>query len=304
MRDRHHAKLADRGNALPKNESFGWSALTARTDVRANWCLGGALLVLIAGGGVVPAQREGDDPWRAAAQQLLEEAHAGFSEAKGASVDDPQMLLGRAAVLLNLQPKTDGRVDRAIELFEKIMTEHSGEDVAVEAEYLRARAEQVHRAEPDLAKARRQFRQLIDAHSGHRLADIASVKFATLEVWTGRADEQALAIQRWNERVGAITYGPARKDLHLLLADAEKYVTGDKAAALGHFIQAEKLGIANAKTRGDVVFQIGEFAHEVGRNDVARKFYEKFLKDFRRDVRRPVVESRLRKIGTGKEGAS
>ncbi|MGC1481081.1 MAG: tetratricopeptide repeat protein [Chthoniobacterales bacterium] len=269
-------------------------ALTAIVGLRRSVS---AVLLLLGTGGAVWGQEGAKDPWKAAAQQLLDEAYVGFSEGTG---DDeaagPQALFGQAAVLLNLQPTTDGHVDQAIALLENIMADHPGTGVALEAEYLRARAEQVHKSRPDLGKARDQFIRFIEANPGHRLADVAAVKLATLEIWSGTNGEQTHAIQRWNGVVDSLGFDAARKDLHLLLAEADQHVTGNRENALHHFLKAEELGIASHKTRGNVIFQIAELAYELGRNDVAREFYERFLNEYRRDVRRPVIESRLKDL--------
>ena len=237
----------------------------------------------------------GPDPsttaWREATRYLFRESEAAFA----AAPENTETRLGRAALLLLRQPRTQENLERAVEELRPLAAAPAPDAVAPLARYLLARIEQVHRPSPDLVSAAAHYRLLIQEHPGHLLAEQAWTKLALIELHApGLSSTERLALHaEFAARADSLTHQPARRDLHLALgAIARQHALGDESI-LRHYVAADQVGVVRPVQRAGVQVIIGETARRLGRTDLAREYFERFLAEFPRDYRRRTIQDRL-----------
>lgn len=205
---------------------------------------------------------------------------------------DRESQLGLAISLLNIQPKTEANLERAEALLRKVELENADDMVGITALYFRARLEQIHRLQPDSAKAVSLYEELIAKHPEHPFAQIAVVKLALLRLYSSAADRKAMLAEV--AATGAnLTFPPAIRDFHLLLADLYARWEVSDAESLAHLLAAYRSGALTGKTVGDVFVRIAELSRLQGETAQASEFYRKFLERFPRDLRSFTVRQRL-----------
>jgi hypothetical protein len=217
--------------------------------------------------------------------------------------DTREARFGRAVMLLNAQPKTNANVAEGRALLLALRRERADDDAGIGALYYLARVAQFHEARPDLAGARAHFATLIAQHGDHFYGQLARLKLATLALYdaadsSSPADRLAAA-----EALGAPLRHPGvTRDFHLLAAEAYLRFNLSLERALAHFLAAEATGApVRDVVRSALFIQIGECARELGRHELARRFYGRFLAEFPRDARGSTVRARL--AGLPAEGA-
>lgn len=223
---------------------------------------------------------------------LFEDAHADFA---AQTTKNRETRFGEAVTLINVQPKTDGNLDRAAALLTAIMEEDSSDSLGVSARYYLARIAQIHRANPDNATALRLYRELSEISSPHPLAQRAVVQLALMELFEPRLApaEVRARFDRLAARGATLTEPSAVRDFNLVMGDAAlRFNLGD-GTALDHLLAADRSGIARATSQRDTWIRIAELGRRTGRNDVAITYYQRFLEKFLRDSRRRMVTERL-----------
>jgi len=230
----------------------------------------------------------GESGWDLTAHYRFNEARDAFGLARPVTPTEARLnRLGLANALLNVQPRTDATLTQCVGLLEKVVGENVGDDAGITALYLLGRIDQIHRATPDLAAARRRYTQLADGGSPHPLAQLGIVQLALLTLYrplvpTTPPVERLAAAEALAAR---LTLPSAQSDLQLLLARSTLFFGGAKEKALEHFLAARKLGIAPDRVRADTAFSTAELARELGHTHVAMECYTAFLQDNPRDVR-------------------
>ncbi len=243
------------------------------------------LITLIASAFTHAAEESG---WDLTAHYRFNEARDAFGHTRPATPSLARLnRLGLATALLNVQPRTDATLAQCVGLLEKIVAENLGDDAGITALYLLGRIDQIHRATPDVAAARRRYTQLADGGSPHPLAQLAVVQLALLTLYRPLVPatppvERLAAAEALAAR---LTLPSAQSDLHLLLGRSTLFFGGAKEKALEHFVAARKLGIAPDRVRADTAFSTAELARELGRTHVAVECYTAFLQENPRDVR-------------------
>lgn len=243
-----------------------------------------------------------EQAWEKASTLLTDEAYDDFVQIRKTGSSPREADFGVALMLLNKQPKSDGNLDRAAGIFDRI-SESGDDDLGMLAGYFRARIEQVHRRTPNPGKAAELFAKLIERHPEHPYAQYAVVKRSLIDIYDDsplEAKRQRLAALE--DVVQKMTHPPAKRDLHLLLADSYVRLFRDDERTLRHLLAADAIGFTRAKPRADVWIRIAELARLLGKPDVAATYYRKFLDEFHRDSRHYIIEERLR--GLGERGAA
>lgn len=227
--------------------------------------------------------------WQQATVGLFKDSLLSFEKIEG---DDARY--GEALTLLMRQPKTAGNVERAAQMLSSLAASQPDSELGIGARYHLGRIEQVHRMTPDPAAARRHYQELVTAHPEHTLAQQAVVKLAILDIYERvPANVRRQRYDAYAARAVGLSYGPARRDLHLLLADTAQRFDYPATLALEHLLSADAVGIARRAEQANIWVRIGVIASETGRPEVARSFFEKFLANYLRDNRRLMIEERL-----------
>lgn len=227
--------------------------------------------------------------WRDASLSLFKEAHGAFAAAAGR-----EARLGHAITLLAQQPRTAGNVDAAAEALEALIAESPADETAIVARFYLGRLEQLHRTPENPGAAVAHFKRLIAEHPGSPWAEQAAVKVALIELHEAiSAAERLRRFEHHRQIAPALATAPARRDLHLLLADVALRFDLGEALALDELLAADRAGIVRTTAQAQIWVQIGELARRTGRDEVAREHYRKFLAAFERDNRRGMILEHL-----------
>lgn len=206
---------------------------------------------------------------------------------------DRESQLGLAISLLNVQPKTESNLARAEALLREVERGNADDLAGITALYYRARLEQIHRLEPNGEKAARLFEELIARHAEHPFAQVAVVKLALLRLYSQARPDRRRVLQEVALSGANLTFPPAIRDFHLVLADACARWEVSDAESLAHLLAAYRSGALSGKMVGDVCVRIAELSRLQGQNAQAAEFYQKFLAAFPRDLRSFTVRRRL-----------
>ena len=277
-----------------------FSRLFHRIQVARLLGLGLAMAAPVSSAGASP-DVESDSPsspWRLASRGLVEEAHEEFSRLGKSGGENRESRFGMAVTLLNVQPETAGNVERAYRLLREIRDENLTDHYGISAQYFLGRIDQVHRSSPDRESARRHFTVLIERYREHPLAQLAVVKLSILDLYDPTNDNLTARFAQVEGRVGLLWDRPAKRDFHLLLAEAYDRYKLSKSKSLEHLLAAEMSDPSIVRSNPEFAVLVADLARELGEVETAILYYRVFMKNFRRDARRFQVEQVLEGLGS------
>ncbi|WP_438479351.1 hypothetical protein [Oleiharenicola lentus] len=228
--------------------------------------------------------------WRDAAKLLVPDAHRAFLRATTASRESR---FGEAVTLMNLQPRTETNLNRAIESLQALVQENRSDEFGLGAQYYLGRIEQAHRFVPNLARALEYYDALMRANPRHLYAQMAAVKAVVIRLYQTDSGSAAERLRAGNARSEFFTMPEAQRDYHLAMADAYVRFGGDQAALLEHLLAAEWAGHLQRVSRADLYVRIADAAEKAGRKEMAALYCKKFLAEGTREARVNLVKRRL-----------
>lgn len=237
-----------------------------------------------------------DEAWQLGARLLFNDAARAFAEIEAAgTADRRESRFGRAVMLLNVQPKTEGNVEESRALLTAVRAEKPDDDIGIGALYYLARLAHYHGRNPDEAAARSLYEELIARHPDHAYGQLARLKLVTLVLYETETATPAAQRLIAAEALGApLTDSSARSDFHLAMADAWLRFQADEQRALDHLRAADATGrLVRGSVRSGVFVQAGELARRLGQRELAISYYRRFLADFPRDTRAWTIRGRL-----------
>ncbi len=239
-----------------------------------------------------------DRSWRDAAAMLVDEANAEFRQlAAEESNSSREVRFGEAITLLGVNPKTEAQIDQAAAMLGKLAEAEPADQFSIPALYYQARIEQLHRFQPDIDAAMKFYEEVRRRDPAHPLADLSLVKLAIIQL-AAETDEELVRkrVPEFQALRKTLASPPARRDLNLILAEVNESRLGDKEAALENILEAQRSGIARNAMQATAFVRTAELASAVGRTDLARDYYEKFIANFPREARLKLVKDRLAEL--------
>lgn len=255
------------------------------------WLLFGLLV-----GGVSAEER----PWDKIALGLFNEADGVFEEiaAKSTGEEARLALYGRAVALLNIQPRTQGNIEKSQQLFESIYRAETLDDLGLAARFMQARIAQIHLLPVNKERAEQIYTELSAGRPNHPITQRAKVKLTLLRIYATGIDEAERRnrfVEGEERATGLSELGP-RAQIYLLLAETAQRLGYGTETELKHLLSAESAGIVKLRLRADVLVRIGDLARISGDEEMARAHYKVFLKDYPRTDRRTTVEGYLKML--------
>jgi tetratricopeptide (TPR) repeat protein len=237
-----------------------------------------------------------DEAWSLGARLLFNDAARAFDEiAREGGERRREADFGRAVMLLNVQPKTNGNVEESRTLFTRVRAENEEDDFGIASLYYLARLAHYHGRVADAKTARRYYQELSERHPEHTYGQLARLKLVTLILYG--ADTAGSGADRLSaaEALGTLLKDPSmRSDFHLAMADAWLRFENNEQRALDHLVAAEETGhLVRDSVRASVYVQAGELARRLGHREQAISYYRRFLADFPRDTRAWTIRGRL-----------
>lgn len=227
------------------------------------------------------------------------EMMAGFSSGQAVNnlVDQPESTeqqLALAAAFLGKYPQTSQNVDRSEEILLKILETPGRPELRPAVYYLLARIEHLFREnrEPQAADY---YVQLRAEFPESRLADVAAVKLALLQLDALPADADQAKVHTIVEQLAVPRRATALNDFHQVVASylLEKQ---DLEFAFVHLQAARNLGVATGKNRANLQIQVGRVGTLIHEYQIALASFEEFVKDYPSDGRNYMVRQEILKL--------
>lgn len=196
--------------------------------------------------------------------------------------------LGAAIAQANRSPVTAASLAEAARQLEALA---ANDDLGRAAHYFRARLYHLHPIQPNLAAAAQAYDALVATGADDVWCRLALVKLAILRLTTlpGPADLDArlAAVEPLFTR----TADPGtRRDLHLVIAEVCLHHQRYNASTRGHLQAALAAPEVGADVQADLLIQIARVSQLMGDAATARAHFERFVREFPRDRRRPTVD--------------
>lgn len=277
---------------MRKNGQTAGMRVTLRSGLRLIgwWVAGvGGVSPVFAADPAAEAWSEGSRLFYNRAARLLEPGSA------TGAIDTREARLGRAVMLLGVQPKTAANLAEAEQALGGLVAEREDDDAGLSARYHLARLEQLHRERPDLDRARGHYQRLIEVEPDGYFAHLARLKLAMLALYDtdrpGRFAERLAAAEAWGR---AIDDPVLKCDFHYMMSRALALEPGREAERLEHLLAMEATGqVIRGPMRSVMWIELGEMGRAVGRDDVAVRAYREFVREFPMDMRVSTIRARL-----------
>ena len=240
-----------------------------------------------------------DDAWELSRRYQFNEAVKAFSDKD--DITSPSVAaeahFGLAVNLINRQPKTRANIERARRILEGLLAAEPESDLGIAARYFLGRIAQLHLQEPDIESAIEHFGYLVEHHPDNFWGQVAATKYGFLNLYQVMPIKERTALFMDLEKLADHLTSPyLRSNFHFMLGTAAVRFRKLPERALEHFIQAERFGLIKGRARTDGLLRIGELARELERWDVAERYYQQYLDEFRRDPPRDLVKDRLTEV--------
>jgi tetratricopeptide (TPR) repeat protein len=236
--------------------------------------------------------------WTDVSNLLTQEAAAAFEQAyKKSKGADREAAYGYAVTLLNRQPKTETNVEKSRELFTKLVQDNPSDSIAIQSRFYLARIEQVHQRNVNPEKAAQIFEDLYRDHPEHLFSQLGVVRLALIRLYSDESEEAKKShVDRFAALIPKMTEPGPRRELARVVGDYLLMAVNDPESALPFLIAADEIGFYQNVTKLDMIVRIAQSAQEIGRNDIAIKYYQKFLDTTQRDKRAYYVRELLQEL--------
>ncbi|MCB1104379.1 MAG: hypothetical protein H7A44_05380 [Opitutaceae bacterium] len=250
-----------------------------------------ALALTSAGEALRAAETDSDqlmEVWRLAAQGSFADAQ----DALPATSHGAEARFTHAMLLFNRQPRSDENLVTAANLLAALAREAGPAEFSARSRYFQARAELLR--DPDSPEAMHLYEQLwrdfpAEPYGQRGLVNLVLGAFYQTE----SRDTVLTRVAEIEAQAARLTDPVVRSQFHQVAARGYLHLGGNDERALEHLLQVAALGVARREALGDLHVSIGQLAGELGRPDIAREHYTRFLRDFPNDPRAYTVRAFL-----------
>lgn len=203
---------------------------------------------------------------------------------------DREARWGQAVALLNVQPRTTGNILQAQRLLEQLIIENDTDFWGLGSRFMLARMDQAHFEPPNPAAGVERLLQLAADAPGTIWGELAVLKAAPAILYAPQSTEERQ--QRLDEieaQAKELTIPMIRRPLYITLADAALDFEMSAERALHYLLAADVDELVRWQRRANAYLQIAGLARELGDRALARDYYERFYREFRRDHRNYMV---------------
>ena len=256
---------------------------------------------------LMPLQVAGESPedslesraWTLASRYRFNEARREFRQLERS--DDERVSrrarYGHALALLNVIPKTVGNIEKAEELFRALAEGPESDSITVRSIYHLGRIKELHQRQPDWEAAAQFYWRMIREWPEDLFTQLAIVKLATIRIYEPTSREEKL--RRYGELESLewlLTLPAARRDYHYVMGVASLSLEISKEQALRHLLACVDAGIKSPRIRINTYCRIGVTAKQLGKFDLARKYFLRFLEEAPRDLRSRMIRDHLEEL--------
>lgn len=223
-------------------------------------------------------------PWETLSYGFYNDAGEAFDLAG----DSREARLGAAIAQINRSPITANSLAEA----ERQLTALRADDeIGRAAQYFCARLYQLHPIQPDPAAAARAFEALVATGADDVWCRLALVKLAILRLTTlPGPDDPAARVATVTPLFNRTSDPATLRDLHLVIAEVCLRSQRYDATTRTHLLAALDAPSLGADVRADLLIQIARVSQLIGDMATAREYFQRFVREFPRDRRRPTVD--------------
>ncbi|MBX3750827.1 MAG: hypothetical protein KF897_12130 [Opitutaceae bacterium] len=222
--------------------------------------------------------------WETLSYGFYDDAGEAFARAG----DSREARLGAAIAKVNSSPVTAASLADAQRQLSALV---ANDEIGRTAHYFLGRLHQLHPIAPDPIAAAREFEALVATAADDAWCRLALVKLAILRLTTlPGPDDPAARVATVRPLFEQTTDPATRRDLHLVVAEVCLRQQRYDAATREHLLSALAAPSPGADVRADLLIQIARVSQLMGDAATARDYYERFVRDYPRDRRRPTVE--------------
>jgi len=226
--------------------------------------------------------------WQLGAQGSFAEAMAALPEESSGE----EAVFARAMLSFNRQPRSAGNLTAAADLLAGLVRDGSTPELRARSLYFQARAQALF--EPDGAQAAALYERLWRDYPDESYGQRGLVQLLLMAFYApGDGGTVSAAVAAFEAQAELLTDPVVRSQFHQVAARGYLHLGGNDERALDHLLQVAMLGVARREVLGDLHVSIGQLAGELGRPDIAREHYTRFLRDFPNDPRAYTVKAQL-----------
>lgn len=251
----------------------------------------------LAGEDVAPDKLK--SPWIKATEYRYKEAYKEFRALQKvvSEIELRRARFGEALMLLSVQPKTVEKIETAREIFLSFANEGDKDELSIRSFYYLGRINQTHQSEPDWDAASRFYEELIEQWPEHPYAQLALAKHAVTQLYQPTSQEEKGNCLRNLEKLGKnLTFRPAIRDFHYVVGVACLSLGLSKENALEHLLVVADSDLHQSRSLASIYVRVGETARQLGKYDLALKYYRIFLDRFPRELRTTIIRDRVAEV--------
>jgi len=215
--------------------------------------------------------------------------------------DQSRTAFSRAITLLSVQPRTTGNIEEADRLLGNIVASEAVSELIAWSLYYQGRIDQLHLVKPDPASALKHYGDLIFRFPDHIAAQLGFIKSGIIRLYAAPGEGRPVATLASLENEAGFLSSPfAKNQFHRLMADGYLFFDLSRERALEHLLAARALGSFEIIDLGGDYLRMANIAYELGRRDLARKNYRKYLEMRPKSNATYLVRERIEELGEGR----
>lgn len=204
---------------------------------------------------------------------------------------------GEALMLLNVQPRTVDKIERAREIFLDIAYQDPTDELSIRSIFYLGRINQVHQSAWDWDRASLYYEELFRRWPEHPFSQMGLAKYAMIQLYQPNPrDEREERLRELEKLAEVLTYPPAVRDFNYVVGVACLSMELSKEVALQHLIVVANSELHQSRSLASIYVRIGETARQLGKYELAEKYYRIFLERFPRELRTTIIRDRIAEI--------
>jgi tetratricopeptide (TPR) repeat protein len=203
--------------------------------------------------------------------------------------------LGKAATLLNTQPRTTENIAAAREiLLDLSQNQPQNSTLGNLSQFLLARIDENYLTPPQNDEAKSRYLEIVKSKTGVPLLELSASRLVALTTFASdKASDNLAALSTLEPLANFLSTPEGIREFHLAMGLAILENEGDPNLILDHLIKAETIGFRRKENVIQNWLVIGRLGEKIGNKTLAAKYYQKFIDHFPNDPKTFGIKHRL-----------
>lgn len=235
-----------------------------------------------------------------ASRFLFNDAERTFTQATDGTARERELAL--ALALLGAQPRSRQNIQSAESSLRALVASSPHDHVGRMARFHIGRILESHRFDPpqenELAEARSIYLELLNDKTGHPLLELAASRIVLIDLMARNPGKQEIPsrVKELRSLQPLLQTESGQREFHLTLGNTLVERECMPEAALDHLLAAAAFPQPLPQVRADNLLGVASLASHLGRNALAKEYFQKFLAEFQRDSRAYTVRQILTRL--------